>query len=113
MSYGEFPVDDWRTKSLREFKKEYDSVDFQMNGFRGNTKYYQDYYGNESESYSEGYFTIGTANEDQYVFESLIFEEEYKFLISKIINFLPLTKFLKFIDLKSFHSVCRITRSAL
>ena len=39
------------------------------------------------------------------------FEEEYKFRISKIINFLPFAKFLKFIDLKSFHSVCRITRS--
>ena len=60
MSYGEFPVDDWRTKSLREFKKEYDSVDFQMNGFRGNTKYYQDYYGNEYiwyvEKQKDGYF---------------------------------------------------------
>ena len=40
-----------------------------------------------------------------------IFVEEYIFLISKIINFLPLTKFLKFIDLKSFHSVWIITRS--
>ncbi len=36
---------------------------------------------------------------------SLIFDEGYIFLISKIINFLPLTKLLKLIDLKSFHSV--------
>jgi len=38
---------------------------------------FKDYYGNVSSSYSEGYFTIGTPNEDQYNFDQETFSGEY------------------------------------
>ena len=38
---------------------------------------FTDYYGNISSSYSEGYFTIGNPNEDQYNFEQETFSGEY------------------------------------
>ena len=38
---------------------------------------FKDYYGNVSSSYSEGFFTIGTPNEDQYVYETDTFSGEF------------------------------------
>lgn len=46
-------VQDWKTKSLREFKKEYDMKEFMWRGLVGNTKYYSDYYGNSYQWYVE------------------------------------------------------------